>query len=83
MDRSDIVAIVVGSCGLTTTLVGMVVGLVVHYTGSDFPAETAGILVGGFLFFPVYFVHTSRRGYVSTREAWRLRTEVRRKTANQ
>jgi len=37
----------------------------------------------GFMFFPVYFVHTSRRGYISTREAWRLRTEVRRKTANQ
>ena len=59
-------------------LVGVAVAAVVHLTGSKFPATDAGILVAGFIFFPVFLWQTSRKSHVSTLEAWRLRANVKR-----
>ena len=59
-------------------LVGAVAGGIVHLTGSKFPATDAGILVAGFVFFPIFLWQTSRKNHVSTLEAWRLRAKVKR-----
>ena len=63
---------------LLSLVVGVVVALVVHYTGSGFPTTHAGILAAGLLFFPVFVWQVNRKDHVSTLEAWRLRPRVKR-----
>jgi hypothetical protein len=56
--------------------VAIVAGAVWQVLGYALPSWKITLLAGGFVFFPVFFWQSSRKDYVSTRDALRARREL-------